>query len=373
MADFPTLVQALLFLLAIGLMIGTVFFFRRPATRKILSQENRAILLLLSLAVIFFTSIMIGLEISDWKSKYRATKNEMLLMQELDLNEYKFINQTFKPLGEEYSKLKSSLNGLDKMNIKISELMILHKNHQPLLKAMLDSFTAEKKTQSELYKRINIEIRNAMILSSTTQNSVSMQDQFYKRAKILHAKILKAQARSNKKLGQMAGLLADSLKESRKLLTQVKTKKRGKKRTRPELYYFPDQTAQTLLGYYEGYDSESLESIKEIIHSINIARQKKDTMMVLSQKETDLQIPMKKTMLLWSDAEMQGQKYWGNLLYSIEAIYLADQFNMPKHKPAFRYLWRDLKKTIPRYLEKITKLQREAGNSYFTPVFAGKK
>ena len=207
-----------------------------------------------------------------------------------------------------------------------------------------------------------------MILSATTQNSVSMQDHFYKHAKKLHKKILTAQARSNRKLGQMAGLLSDSLKESRKILTRKKVKKG----LNTSLYNFPDQTIQTLLEYYGSYEPESLELIREIIRNINIARQKKDTMMVLSQKETDLRVPMEKTMQLWSNAELQGQKYWKNLLYSIEIIYLADQFNMPKHKPAFSSLSLDLKKAIPRYLEKITKLQLDAGNSYFTPVFTGK-
>ena len=197
MIDFPALVHGVFILFVITLRAGTLLFFRKPETRKIIPKESRALLLLASLGFIFVTSMIIGLEISDWKSEYRGpqNKNKVYLAQDLNLDEYRFIDQTFQPLGQEYRQLKTRVIALNKMIVKLDKLHKQHKNHRHLLRRMLGVFTQERNLQHALYKEVNIEIRNAMILASTTQNASSVQSQFYERAKILHSKILNTQDR----------------------------------------------------------------------------------------------------------------------------------------------------------------------------------
>ena len=124
--------------------------------------------------------------------------------------------------------------------------------------------------------------------------------------------------------------------------------------------------------HLEKNDPESLVLTKQIIQNIIAARQNKDKLLAWIQREQELKTPLTKTMQLWSDAEIQGQKFWGNLLYSMEASYLASQFNMPKYNPAYRYLMKDLVKIIPNHLDTLVKLHQDVGNSYF-PIDISKK
>ena len=368
MIDFPAFIQGVFYVFVIMLMIAVVLFFRKPSTQKNLPKERRAFFLLLSLGAIFMITLLIGVKLSSWSSKYRYEKNEFRLEQELNLNEYSFIARTFKPLEHEYRQLRASIQGLDKMMLKIKKLMPHHQNHQLLLQNMLASFETESKLQGDLYKKVNLEIRNAMILSATTQDSASVQNKFYERAKVLHAKIINARARVQKKLGNAAGQLAESLIAARKNLNRYNRKHESKNK-KIHLYSFPDTTAQDLLSYLEKYDANLFVTTKKIIKVIIAARQNKDTMQVLSQRETDLKTPLLKTMQLWSDAEIEGQKYWGDILYSLEAAYLADQFNMPHYNPAYRSLMRDLKRAIPEQLNKLEQTQREVKSSFISPNF----
>jgi len=54
-------------------------------------------------------------------------------------------------------------------------------------------------------------------------------------------------------------------------------------------------------------------------------------------------------------------------------LYLANQFDMPKQKPAYYYLMRDLKNIIPTQLEKLVQLHHEAESSFISPDFIDKK
>ncbi|MEE9303719.1 MAG: hypothetical protein V3U84_08020 [Thiotrichaceae bacterium] len=371
MIDFPAFVQGLFYAFVIVLMIAAILFFRKSATRKAFSKDSRALLLLMSLGGIFITALLIGVALSSWKAEYRHAKSDFRLKQELNLNEYSFIDRTFRPLGQEYRQLRASIDGLDKMKAKIRKLKPQHANHKTLLEKMLKTFTDESKMHNKLYKQVNLEIRNAMILSATTQDSAAVQTKFYTRAKVLHAKAVNARKRVSKKLGETAGLLADSLIEARRNLhkRQKRTKKKNKQNKVTRLYYFPDPIAQRLLTFLGKYDVASLATTRKIIKVIITAGQHKDTMQVLSQREKELKVPLEKTMQLWRDAEIEGQKYWGNILYSLEAAYLADQFNMPHHNPAYRSLMRDLKQVIPEQLNKLVQTQREVANSFISPDF----
>lgn len=372
MIDFPAFIQGLLLVFVIILMIIAILFFRQPSTQKVFSKDQRAVLLLMSLGAIFITTLLVGVKLSNWKSEYRKDKIEFRVQQELNLNEYSFIDQTFKPLGHEYRQLRASIEGLNKMIAKIEALKPEHKNHNALLDKMLKAFDDEKGLHEILYKQVNTEIRGAMILSATTQDASAIQRQFYTRAKVLHAKIVNVRKRVKEKLGNTAGLLADNLIEARhNLRGNMKHKKKQQKEKNKitYLYIFPDRTAQRLLTHLGQYDADLLATTKQIIQVIITARQNKDTMLVLSQQESELTVPFTKTMQLWSDAEIEGQKYWGNILYSLEAAYLADQFNMPHHNPAYRSLMRDLKKVIPLQLNKLMQTQREVESSFISPEF----
>ncbi len=370
MIDFPAFVQGLFLVIVIALMVTTVLYFRKPSVTKSLSKDNRALLLLMIVGGIFVVSLLIGVKLFSWASNYRTAKSDFQLKQELNLDEYSFIDQTYKPLGQEYRQLHASREGLDKMVAKLNSLKPKHKNHEPLLQGMLETFSEESKLQNELYKKIKLEIRGAMIFSATTQSALAVKNQFYERAKVLHAKIVNSRKRAHKKLGDTAGLLEESLINARRDLNK---KYHSKKTTKPiTIYSFTQETTQSLLGYLEKYDASLRTSLNQMLKVIITTRQNKDTMNVFSQKEVELKEPFEKTMLLWSNAEIKGTQYWGHILYSIEAAYLADQFNMPHHKPAYRFLMRDLKKRIPEHLNTLVKTYREVEGSFISPNFVEK-
>ena len=86
----------------------------------------------------------------------------------------------------------------------------------------------------------------------------------------------------------------------------------------------------------------------------------------------DLSHPLTQTMNLWQKAEDSARQHWNDLLYAVEAIYLADQLNMPERNPAYRSLFSTLRKQSERKLARIQKRRVDVEKSFVSPEYVKK-
>ena len=379
--DFPTFVQGLFLVIVLVLIIVTILFFRKPATRKALSQDQRAVFLFVTLGGIFIISLLVGIKLSAWKARYQQASLDEQLEKKLSMDEFLFVERSYKPMSAAYQRLRESGDGLDEMLAKIARLLPVHNNHRPMLETLLDTFKTQKQRQEALYKKVNLEIRNAMLQSATTQDALSIHNQFHHRATVLHQQMTGFDTAVQKSLGQAAGLLEDNLKAARSLLAEtlipLKQRHQGRKgKQRPTLlsgYDFPDTVVQLLLQYLSQSDPDSTRQTREMIQQIIIARQNKDMISAWKKREPELLVPITKTEKLWQNAENKGLYYLGTLLYAVEAAYLADQFNMPHRNRAYSALMKEIRQVAPRQLDVLVQTNKEAKGSFFPLNYAEKK
>ncbi len=378
MIDFPALVQGLFLLLMLALVIATVIFFRKPGSKKFLSQEKRAVLLFATLGILLLLTVFVSGKVDAWKLKYRQQQENQRLQQKLNKNEFQFIERSFKPMGKAYMNLRASGTGLDKIISKINGIIEKHPNHHDILERMLHSFVEARKTQRELYKKVNLEVRNAMLQSATTQDELSVHNHFHNRAAILHQQMFTFDKDVKKRLNNAAWLLEGDLKAARKKLTEaihfIHKAKKSKKQSKITVYDFgkPPETERTLLQFLQQTDAATKQVVNELASQIILTQQSKDKLFNLVKQEKELVEPINKTIRLWDSAETQGLYYWGVVFYALESAYLADQFNMPHHNRSYYYLVRDLKKLVPEYLAEVKQTNKDAKSSFFPLNYAEK-
>jgi len=364
----PTLFQLLFLLVVVIAFVAVVKFFRRSLAPKI-SKDWQPIALLgvLSVMGLFSTVVYLKAMAPSGGAELEQIKKGEVLTAKLDEKEHAYLIAVYPPLEKSYKQLQHNIEGIDKFKVKIYRLNNEYPNHAQLLSKILAHFNQEGAEQHKLFNRVNREIRYAMIQSST-QDVAYIDKRFSERAKILNADIEKRQKKMNFVIDKTASHMEASLNEARKILTRGSSKVGGKVIE----HNFSGETQSKLLVFLNAEDGGIYLRTEAINQEIRTAEQNKEKMRSLSMQNKDLAQPLIKTMDLWQKAEESARQHWGDLLYAVEAIYLADQLNMPDRNPAYRSLFSTLRKQSERKLARIKKRRVGVEKSFVSPEYVKK-
>ncbi len=361
----PTLFQFLFLVVVIIAFVAVIKVFRRSK----IPQEWRAITLLGTLSLMALLSTMLYLNIATWKGGVDSTevmKGEVVTAK-LNDEEYAYLTAVYMPLEKSYKQLQLNIEGIEKFKLKINELNSTYPNHEKLLSKIFQHFNKEWAEQRKLFNRVNREIRNAMI-QSNTQDTEYIDKRFSERAKVLNVAIEQRQKKMNAMVKKTASHMEASLNEARKILTRGSSKVGGKVIG----HHFSGETQGKLLAFLNVKGPDIYQRTEAIAQEISNAERKKELMRNLSVENKDLSGPLTQTMTLWQKAEGSARQHWNDLLYSVEAIYLADQLNMPEQNPAYRSLFNTLRKQSERKLARIQKRRGNVEKSFTYPEYVKK-
>ncbi len=361
----PTLFQFFFLVVVIIAFVAVIKVFRRSK----IPQEWRAITLLGTLSLMALLSTMFYLNVATWEGSIDSTEvmTGEIVTAKLNKDEYAYLTAVYMPLEKSYKQLQLNIEGIEKFKRKINKLNGTYPNHEKMLSKIFQHFNQEWAEQRKLFNRVNREIRNAVI-QAKTQDVEYIDKRFSERAKALNVDIEKRQKKMDAMVKKTASHMEASLNEARKILTRGSSKVGG----RVIGHHFSGETQGKLLTFLNVKDPDIYQRIKAISQEISNAERKKEVMRELSMQNKNLSGPLTQTMTLWQKAEESARQHWGDLLYSVEAIYLADQLNMPERNPAYRSLFSTLRKQSERKLARIQKRRGDVEKSFVFPEYVKK-
>lgn len=357
----PTLFQFFFFVVVIIAFIVVIKLFRRSN----ISEDWRAVALLGTLSVMALLSTMLYLNL-EGGSSIQERRGEKLTAQ-LNEEEYQYLRKVYMPLEEAYRQLQKNIEWINEHKTLTNTMNDTFPNHEQLLTNIAQVLYNEGAEQRKLFNRVNREIRNAVIQSST-QDSNYIDKHFSERAKALTATIGKRQRNMDGMVKKIASYVVTNLNEARQILTRGSSKIGG----RITEHHFSKKTEEELLVFLSKKSPDTYERMRLINQEILEAERKKEEMRSLSIKHDDLSLPLTKTMMLWQKAEASARQHWNDLLYAVEATYLAGRFKTPDRNPTYHSLSKALSKQSKRKLARIQKRRSEANKSFSSPDFVNK-
>ncbi|CAA6803887.1 MAG: Unknown protein [uncultured Thiotrichaceae bacterium] len=343
MIDFPSFIQGIVLIFSVVAFILIIRYFRSPAVTARLSQEHRALALLVSLVAMTVITLILWMKISAWKDPdHQANSSNTVALNKLDEKEFDYVSRVHEPLALTYKQLEVNIESIKKLQQRIDNLRHHHPNHATLLDAMKTDFQGEHVEQQTLLNDLGLEIRNA-IIQSETQSSTFVERKFYERASHYQHLATRAQNRLKVKFNRTATLLEKHLTIAKKNLQRSNTQRR--KDLNPQ--DFSAHATKTIHTFIEAQDPTTASELGQIVAEIEKAKSKKNHLHTRSLNEPALKIPLEKTKKLWEDAEKKGQELWWDIMFAGEAAYIAKQFNIPERNPAYRNIIRSLKSETP--------------------------
>lgn len=343
MIDFPTFVQGIVLVLSVIAFILIIRYFRSPAVTARLSQEHRALALLVSLVAMAVIVLILWMKVSAWKDPNHKTNTaNTSALNKLNEKEFDYVKRVHEPLALTYKQLEVNIESIKKLQQRIHNLRSNHPNHATLLDAMKTDFQDEHVEQQKLLNSLGLEIRNA-IIQSETQSPSFVERKFYERAAHYQHLATRAQNRLKVKFNRTATLLEKHLTIAKRNL------QRGDKKRNEDINPedFSAHAEKTIYTFIETQDPKTAEELGQIVAEIQKARSKKLHLQTRSLNEPALKIPLEKTQKLWEDAEKKGQQFWWDIMFAGEAAYIAKQFNIPERNPAYKNIIRTLKSETP--------------------------
>lgn len=330
-----------------------------------LSQEKltRLTALLFIPAIIIFALIFYGL--SNWRAEIKYQQNKI----EID----KFVERVYKPLADSQQSLLESVSHMRLLQDGISSLRAEHTNHADLLRNIATEWSNGKQTLYHLYVDTDKEIRHAWI-SYKTMNQQDVLDKFYTKAVRLNDKITKHNKDYQVGVRGAKDELVNSIDSARYLLDnkkkKAKNKRKGKKKNKKVktkdnakdsslIVDFKEETSVTLLSFLSRLDENLSTEVKRLYEDTRIAKQRQEEVRLYLKDNNDLQQPLNKVIEGWKQLEINNHKFINQILYALEAEYLARKLGLSKNNPAIHAMNKSLKKRIPEIVSGA-KAKREA-------------
>ena len=240
-------------------------------------------------------------------------------------------------------------------------------NHQPLLQKIGQQWLTSQQSLFQLYADIDKEIRHAWI-SYNTLNQQDVFDKFYTRAVKLNDQIANVNKDNQRNIRGVQDDLVKSIDEARRLLSapRKKRKKRAKKQSptikdsnAPVIVPFNGQSVNTLLVFLGALDEGLAMAVRSLQDNIRIAAQRHEEVIYYLKDNPDLQQPLQKVLAGWKALKRSNQKALNQILYALEAEYLARKLGLPKQNPAIKAAHKQYRSRIPAIVNQAKK-QREA-------------
>lgn len=359
--------------IAFLLISAIVFGFLVLLVRQIkkdgqLSQEKltRLSAFLFMPFILIFALVFYGL--SSWRAdlKYQQSRVEV----------EKFVNRVYPPLAESQQSLLQSISHMRKLQESIEPLRDEHINHAGLLDKIATEWRDSQQTLYTLYAETDKEIRHAWI-SYKTMDQQDVLDKFNTKAVKLNDKITKldrdyqvgvrgAKDELIKSIDAARRLLEDKKRRTKqkKKKSKAKSKKqiKGKNKDNQEpivIVNFTERTTAKLLAFLSRLDDALADEVLRLEEDIRIARQRHEEVRLYLKDNPDLQLPLSKVMNGWQQLQRTNHQYKNQILYALEAEYLARKLGLSKNDPSVSAMHKTLQSKIPSIVRKA-RMQRVA-------------
>lgn len=316
-------------------------------------------------AILFIPTILIfalvSKSISNWRSDIQTEKERVEITQ--------FVNGVYKPLAFSQESLLRSFAEMRSLLQKTGALEREYPNHARLISSVTKQWSEAQSVLYDAYNNTDKEIRRAWI-SYNTMDQQDVLSKFSKQAVHLETDIKKAEKSYQRKVHSVQDKIIKNVDNARRLLDSNRKLPKSKKRkllnktTLENIDSFNDATVSSLVTFLGSIDRRLQEDVESLKKLISIAGQQSEIIRAHLIKNQDLEKPLKIIINDWEKLEADSQLQFKQILYAVEAEYIAKKLGLSKKSPAIKAMHKSLLLNIPSIVGKVIKKRNRIDQSY---------
>lgn len=310
-------------------------------------------------AILIFALISKG--ISNWRSDIQFEKEQVEINQ--------FVEGVYKPLAGSQKSLLHSFSEMRSLLQKTQSMELNYSNHAGLISQIAQQWSTGQGVLYSVYNDTDKEIRRAWI-SYNTMDQQDVLTKFSKQAVRLEQNIKKAGKTYQQHIHGVQDELIKDLDRARKLMDANRKPPKSKKQkalnqeTREKIRPFNDNTIADLVGFLGSIDARLKDELVSLQQLINIAAQQSEIIRSHLFKNQDLEKPLTIIINNWKALEVDSQQRLNQILYAIEAEYVALKLGLSQESPAIKAMHKSLLLDVPAIVNRAMKQRKVIDQSY---------
>ncbi len=310
-------------------------------------------------AIVIYALVFKG--IVDWKSEIEFEKNHIEIEN--------FVIGAYEPLADSQRELLITLKEMQTLLIEIEALEIAFPSHANLVQKVKEEWYASRSGLYKVYQEADREIRHAWI-SHKTMDSSDVLAKFSKQAVQLNSNIKNAKKDYQAQLHAVQASLVRNIDAARQLLDTNRNPPKSKKQkakntaTLKQIKHFSDRTKLQLIDFLARIDSRLAEEFETLPELIRLSGQQAAKVRSYLLDNQDLEIPLEKVITDWNDLEKNSTTRMSQILYAVEAEYVALKLGLSQSNPAVKAMHKSLLVNLPAIVGQAFKERKSIDQSY---------
>ena len=316
-------------------------------------------------AILFIPAILIfalvSKSISNWRADIQSEK------ERIEINQ--FVKSVYKPLAHSQATLLQSFSEMRGLLKQTQHMEQQYPNHSELISNVTKEWSVGQGGLYEAYKNTDKEIRRAWI-SYNTMDQQDVLSKFSKQAVNLETDIKKAEKNYQQKVHSVQDQIITNLDRARRLLNANRRPPKSKKqkeinrKTQEKIHPFSDSAVSNLITFLGNIDKRLKEDVETLQKIINISGQQSEVIRAHLLKNQDLEKPLSIIINKWKNLEEDAKSRLNQILYAVEAEYIALKLGLSKDNPAIKAMNKSLLLNIPSIIGKVIKQKNRIDQSY---------
>jgi hypothetical protein len=357
---FANFIFAVFLLLSAIVVMVLIMLIRQIRKDGNLPEEkmNTVVALLFIPAIIIFALVFKG--ITDWRGEIQQQQERLEISQ--------FVERIYTPLATSQQSLRDSFVQMRTLLREIDELEITYSNHAKMISTIRKEWSAAQLVLFNTFNDTDKEVRRAWI-AHNTMDQEDVLAKFSKQAVYLEENLQKAEREYELSLHSSHDKLIKNLDGARKLIDSNRKPPRKKQRLLNKdllenLQPFNDRITADLTTYIASIDSRLKVEIETLQELIRLSGQQVSILKTHLRKNADLEKPLTIVINRWIDLEQKNRAQLKQVLYAIEAEYVARKLGLSAKSPALAALHKSLRINIPAMVGNALALRKSIDQSY---------
>ncbi len=321
-------------------------------------KMNTVVAVLFIPAIIIFALVFKG--ISDWRGEIQQQQERLEISQ--------FVERIYTPLAVSQQSLLESFAEMRQLLSDIDELALTYPNHAEMIKLIKKQWGTAQINLYTIYTNTDKEVRRAWI-AHNTMDQEDVLAKFSKQAVYLEENLQKAKKDYELSLHSSYDKLIKNLDGARKIIDANRKPPRKKQRALNKallesLEPFNDRITADLITYIASIDPRLKVEIETLQELIRLSGQQVSILKNHLRKNEDLEKPLTIVINRWLDLEQHNRGQFKQVLYAIEAEYVARKLGLSAKSPALAAMHKSLRLNIPAMVGSALARRKSIDQSY---------
>ncbi len=310
-------------------------------------------------SIIIFALIFKG--ISNWRADIQLENNKIELES--------FVSGVYEPLTKSRRSLLKNLSSMNGLIRNVENMELEHPNHADVIRDVKDQWSVAYEELHKAYLDSDKEVRRAWI-AHNTMDSQDVLVKFSKQAVQIESELKKAGKNYQAHVYSVQDAMVKSLDQSRKLVdANIKPSKSKKQNVlnqalRESIRPFNNFAITELLNFLGTLDERLKNEVETLRELIRLSAQQAAILKDHLYKNRDLEKPLTKIISDWKALEDSSNESLEQILYAIEAEYVAVKLGLSIESPAIKAMHKTLYNNIPTIVGKGLKQRVVIDQSY---------